>query len=448
MKYNGTSANSKIERGWRRAFEAYDLDRSADLITITSKQLNAIRDEGNAPDARNMVKFDTREQMPRFLRELGYSILPIAHGTYALVREDVFIDLPPRNKALDPTLHRLTSVPARLARESDSEATRLGIAKRSGLLDLHFGIEGLDESFGGRRRASSFDFSIGRIGPVKVDRIQYEIDGGYLDPLGSRGAIVEAKLGEPTNLLLRQLYFPHRDISLRRPDLDLRTAFMTCPRDSEDLFIFWDARFDDPSQYRSARITGPRAYRLVLDLPKSTEDLISRLPIARDASRHSVLEAPSQADDLEKVFVIPRLILAGAVTGKEIASHIGFDKRQGNYYKRAAATLGLLTPDTRHLTDTGRRFALSSRPQQELIMFTLLLNDPILRRVFGSLDTLLEKGSVSMDDVISIVAKTGSVSGSTVRRRAQTAVAWLGWVGQRTNLFKRTRSGLTAYPAP
>jgi hypothetical protein len=156
-----------------------------------------------------------------------------------------------------------------------------------------------------------------------------------------------------------------------------------------------------------------------------------------------VARAPSQADDVEKIMRVPSLVLAGKSTGEQVARAIGFHTRQGNYYKRAAATLGLLTPDTKSLTKLGRTFATATPKRQEMLIIIQMMNDPVLRQVFASLDTNLPRGAVTLDDIEKIIVEfVGTVTGSTVRRRAQTAMAWLGWIGERNGYWRRTKQGL------
>ncbi len=66
-----------------------------------------------------------------------------------------------------------------------------------------------------------------------------------------------------------------------------------------------------------------------------------------------------QADDLDKVLEVASLVADGASTSADIADKLGMVERQGLYYATAAAILGMVTIDDKHvvtLTDLGRRY--------------------------------------------------------------------------------------------
>jgi hypothetical protein len=207
----------RTDTGWARVSEKYELDTSSNVLFISADRLNAVRDEGYAPDARNMVKFDTREQMPEFLREHGYFVVPVRNGQYALIREDGFVDLPVRDKSSEPTRHACEALPPLLPGKKSSETMQLAKALNSGLLERHFGIPGLKNVFSGKQRSGAFEYMIGDVGPIHAEGVQLEIDGGYLNQDGTQGVIIEAKMGEPSNLLTRQLYYPLRESQLDPP---------------------------------------------------------------------------------------------------------------------------------------------------------------------------------------------------------------------------------------
>ena len=62
----------------------------------------------------------------------------------------------------------------------------------------------------GRSGTSKFDFDFHggeRVHRIEVDRAQIEVDAGFE---GKNVWLVEAKIGEPEDFLVRQLYYPWR----------------------------------------------------------------------------------------------------------------------------------------------------------------------------------------------------------------------------------------------
>lgn len=70
-------------------------------------------------------------------------------------------------------------------------------------------MSGLRPAIRGRKRMLPIDFFVGRVGPVNVKAgVQIEVD------LGCEGrndiVLIEAKVGQPADFIIRQLFYPYR----------------------------------------------------------------------------------------------------------------------------------------------------------------------------------------------------------------------------------------------
>lgn len=422
------NSSRSTDRGWRRVFERFQLNDRADIVEISARQLNQVRDEGIAPDARLMAKFDSRDRLPLFLRERGYFIVPIRNGRYALIRGDGYLDLSPQ---LEPEDYSTRFSPVELSGRSRSESSQLSLALNCGLLEHHFRMAGLRQTFSGKRRSPAFEFHYRKLGPIQVDGVQLEIDGGY--QAASDALVLEAKLGMPASFHVRQLYYPFRAISTSQPGASVTSAFVGCG-DGDDVFSFWDVVFQEPSHYDSARVARMRAYRVTV-LPAGPESTLidqARFVAEPTPERERLI---SQANNLELLAQIPFIVRDGSTLGKEIAAAIGYVGRQGNYYRQAAVALGLIRKNRSGafaLTDLGSRFTQLTANARTEMLVGLVLQTDIVRRTLES----LTPAGLGRDQIASVIRRNSGLGGSTLGRRASCLMSWLRWVGERTGLFE------------
>lgn len=417
-----------VENGWRRVFERFQLDPAADLIELTSRQLNEVRDEGHAPDARLMVKFDSREKLPTFLRERGFFIVPVLNGRYALVKGDGYCDLPASH---EPTPYSTTFSPVELGTRSRSENSRLNFALNSGLLEHHFEVAGLRQTFSGKRRSPRFEFSYRDTGPITVDGVQIEIDGGYQS--SSDALILEAKMGTPASFHVRQLYFPVRALTTDQPGVNVRAAFVGCDR-AANIFHFWDIAFPSLLRYDSARVIRMRTYEVEVSPAGPESEVVGNAARVVEPTAE-LLDLVSQANNLDLVARIPFIIREGRTLGRQIAESIGYVGRQGNYYREAAVAMGLIrerSDRTFELTELGNRFTQVTSTVRTELLLSLVLQTRIVRRVLEQLGP----NGLDRSGIAEIIRMNSALSGSTLGRRADCLLSWLRWVGERTGLFE------------
>jgi hypothetical protein len=118
----------------------------------------------------------------------------------------------------------------------------------------------------------------------------------------------------------------------------------------------------------------------------------------------------------------------GVKNAISIAEKLGFETRQSSYYREAAEILGFLNDKEAYsLTQLGSEFVGSDKSRKTKLMACALLCNPIIRRIVSCLQTGVVP-SVSKQEIEELIKSTRTVHGSTVRRRAQTIIAWLRWL--------------------
>ncbi len=300
-------------------------------------------------EPRLLAKFDTPEELPRCFREAGYVLLPVRHGEYLLCRDDPFCSLPDDVPALDEC--SALPFPLDTAARGQGEPPYIDHAFNTRLLHRFTGCRELFLTVRGRERCGQFSFTFGGE-TVHVDGVQIEIDAGYE---GERDLVLlEAKIGQPRHLNVRQLYYPwrhYRALTHKTVRPVVLSYDMATTR-----YHFWELTFattEDPTTWQILR---QAAYRLHDAENRRLDELL-------DAAWQTRLELVPQADDLNKLVAVLEYIDTGLVTSGALADAMGFDERQARYYREAAVYLGLLEPTGLQPTANGR-WLLRAGPRQ------------------------------------------------------------------------------------
>jgi len=154
-----------------------------------------------------MTKFDTRSSRPRILRDAGITILAVENGRYALVQADGYKDVEPTGEITAYRTNRTQSIETLPWDEGfSSESQALDAAHLVSLLSRVTGEDQLFLTVRGRLRSPNYSFTIGAH-QLHVSGVQIEVDAGYE---GERIYLIEAKLGNREDFIVRQLYYPYR----------------------------------------------------------------------------------------------------------------------------------------------------------------------------------------------------------------------------------------------
>ncbi|MBK8027293.1 MAG: hypothetical protein IPK19_39345 [Chloroflexi bacterium] len=418
-------APTENDKAWQRYIEAKEIQFDQSTYLVDATELKNL--SGREP--RLMAKFDTPEQLPAPLHDAGYTVLPIRNGQYLLVPGSLFVEVPQCTtlNSIEPTL----PFPLYTAGRGSSEAQYIDQAYNVGILRDFLGIDELYQTIRGREYTSRFEFQFsGSL--ITVESVQIEVDSGYE---GFREVVLlEAKIGLPRHINIRQLYYPFRHFSnLVEPRKRVRNIFLAYDIASTQ-YSLYEFVFTDKLNPASAEVVRCALYRLEAPRDLTIHDLMD----IRFQTKNSI--AP-QADDLNKVFELLVVVEAGFNRAQEVADYFVFDQRQSNYYREAAEYLGLIqhSRDQGYLLTELGILLLSIPPQEKPEIFAkLIVNSWIFVELVERAQKRRNFTFNDIDDVIGGVRTLSGesrYSGSTVPRRRRTILSWVEWLVDEIGCF-------------
>ncbi len=371
-----------------------------------------------------MTKFDARGARPQILQKNGLFLLPETNGSYLLLREDGYCDLPASKASEIEDFEAQFPFPLVSLRDATSEMSQLDRLFQCKLIEKVIGAGEIFATIRGRRFAPHFDYHVGDLGQFSARGIQYEVDQGY----ETRDEIVlfEAKNTTPNNFLIRQIYFPYR-VYLNRFGKRVRTFFFNYNAVS-GVYSFHEYKFAEPLQYRSIEICKSQHFRVHfpdLEKPKTLGDWLQKVPFS---ASHMGWEIP-QADDFSKIIEFPLRVAAGYNDSGLIASAFDFVERQSSYYRRACEQMGLVCGENGRylLTEAGKKYTELSNAEREEKMIAMLLQQPVVRHAIEGAMQISSREIITAE-IEKSIAQNSVLSGQTVHRRAQTVRCWLRWL--------------------
>jgi hypothetical protein len=374
-------------------------------------------------EPRLLARYDSPDDLPRCLREAGYSILPLRHGEYLLAPGELCCAVPSCRRTEPWTTHLPFALET--AARGEGEAQWIDHAFNTGLLAHFVAVEPLYLTIRGRERTGSFAFRLGDA-RVEVSGVQIEVDAGY----EGAGAVVlvEAKMGRPRHINVRQLYYPWRHFGQLAPHKAIRTVLLTYDVGSTryELHEFAFADAEDPTSWRVVRSVGYRLYEP--DQRRLDELLGERRP------RTSMVP---QADDFNRLLRVLEVLDAGLERPDAVAGEVGFSARQAEYYREAGEFLGLVQPNTTWLSPAGRELLRASPQRRRELLARAVVNSWLVRDLLASGEPITRARLHAA--VAALVRRDGQprYSGSTVVRRARTLESWLRWLADEVGCFRR-----------
>ncbi len=211
----------------------------------------------NEREVRCLCKQDTREDRPSVFRERGLFLLPTKNGTYAVVRGEGYVDIPP---ICDATRVYRSQLDFHLDTSDvgNSEMQHLDFAYASSLIRTFMQDTSLVLTIRGRKYTPKFSFRVGDC-LLNTESVQTEVDAGYEGR--KQVALVEAKSGASTNTIIRQLYYPYRQWQ-EHTQKPVVTIFFQCDASGYSL---WEFRFRDLADYNSIELV--RSQRFQIEAP-------------------------------------------------------------------------------------------------------------------------------------------------------------------------------------
>lgn len=257
-KSPGESSNSP---SWDAIFEHYEIDRhdfDAAPFPISAAQIKVACQNfqrTSEKEVRILCKQDTREDRPRVFREQGLFILPVQNGHYVIVKGEGYVDVPP---ITSPLQEYQSDFPFELetTRVGNSEMQHLDHAYALSLIRHFANDNSLVLTIRGRKRTPPFDFVMGEF-DIVTQGVQTEVDGGYEG--ANQVVLIEAKGGNATNTIIRQLYYPFRQWQTYTAK-PVSTLFFQ--RIGENEYHLWHFDFADWNDYNSIRLLQSARYNI------------------------------------------------------------------------------------------------------------------------------------------------------------------------------------------
>ena len=403
-------------QAWERIFQAKGFDVTKELHSVTATEIKDI----TGVEPRIMGKMDTTLDVPPIMRDNGYFILPIRNGEYVLIKGNGYHEMEAAPKVEE--FESRIKFPLVTAGRGMGEMQYLDYCFNTGVLEAVLGEEPFYTTIRGRERSGSFGFKVGQKN-LKIDGVQIEVDLGIESKQSI--ALVEAKIGEPGDFIIRQLFYPYKRFLELGSSKSIKPVFFTYDP-LQTSYNLWVYSFKDPNDYNSIELITRKSFLI------TSPAALKAAELKRAEKVDEVV--PPQADDVEKIIGLTIGAAEGIDTAEKMAQHFQFDKRQSAYYQQASESLGLVFSDGKyHLTEVGREFVSKNRAGR-IEMLTELMMDFSLIRIAH--DLLVTKGVLTREELEKVVERNSTITGSTIKRRAQTLQSWLGWIGETTGTFE------------
>lgn len=267
MSSLSSSQSSGNTPSWNAIFERYGIqehDFDAGPFEISADQ---IRDacqhfqRTSQKEVRILCKQDNREARPQVFREQGLFILPVRNKHYVIIKGEGYVDVPPIQS---PVQEYRSDFPFELetSEVGDSEMQHLDLAYALSLVRHFVGDDSLVLTIRGRKYTPAFSFATGGF-QIDTEGVQTEVDAGYEG--AEQVVLIEAKSGNASNTIIRQLYYPFRQWQhyTKKP---VSTLFFQRRRGE---YHFWHFGFDDPNDYSSIRLLNSARYRITASFTQS-----------------------------------------------------------------------------------------------------------------------------------------------------------------------------------
>lgn len=254
---------SVSNKGWNAIFKKYfrdhDFDKKEAILTADMiKDATRGFRETSEREPRILAKIDSREDLPKMMKDRNLFLLPIKNGEYVILKGEGFHDIEPIEQ---PVKIFKSKLPFELksAKIGGSEMQHLDFAFNTGLVSEFSGIDSnLYLQIRGRKYTPEFKFRVGKFNVI-VKSVQTEVDAGYE---GEHVIlIVEAKNPKATNFIIRQLYYPYRQWKAQTGKNVVPIFFAHDHKDN--IYHFWKYKFEKEDDYNSIKFVNSGRYKIV-----------------------------------------------------------------------------------------------------------------------------------------------------------------------------------------
>jgi len=412
---------------WEKVFERLDLTKvlgEQGICYVTADELK----EHGVREPRLMAKMDTLQDRPQVFQDHAVNIFPVRNGKYVLIKDpenkayfkfgEAFEKLIPREYFSPTSLEHFETFPAN---RQFNESQAIDFAFVASLLRTFFGDSGVQLTVRGRIFSGLFGFQapIGGHG-IEVNKVQIEVDSGYEGE--SSIFLIEAKVGKREDFNIRQLYYPFLNWSARSKKR-IVPIFLTFTNGQ-----YFLTEFAFTPNFGELNIVRNECYT-INDSPIASVNLNSLLSEVPCEAENTPFP---QADDMDKVVDLIKLVASGVTDKFQFAEAFEFDDRQGDYYANAAKYLGFLKREGHQfrLTEIGIAFSrLAARAERTIWLARQMAKCPSWRRMLELLlARSLEVSRLSEGELGETILRYSNLNPTTAKRRALTARSWLAWL--------------------
>ncbi|MEQ9372474.1 MAG: translation elongation factor [Coleofasciculus chthonoplastes F3-SA18-01] len=429
------NSQEKIEKtkndvAWEKIFQDYSvLDRLSQdgFFEIDSVTINQFR------ESRLMAKFDHSINRPKIFKDNNLSILPVSRNTYKIGYFDAYLKVN-YDSGSEPIEVEPTELETIDYTNLSSESSVLSCAFNTGIIadllddgEVHYTVSG-------RMSTGDFCFFINNTlnedaYNMFVTNSQCEIDAGFES--NNYFLIVEAKMGEVKDFLIRQLYYPYKLWS-NKINKKVVPALITYSN-STSIFSCFIYEFTNNLSYNSIELVEKKDY--IMTPERITSEDLSEV----FKSIVLVPEPPGipfpQANEFDRIVDLLSLLLDGELTKEEITVNYEFDARQTNYYTDAVRYLGLADkhrdPSTKevifHLTREGKDILTKRYKAKICSLIRKILEHEVFYKTF---ELTLGTGDIpKKNEVCKIMSDCGlDLNPTTIERRSSTVRGWIDWI--------------------
>lgn len=431
---NTKKTKTKNDIAWEALFEKYSILEKINEIgyfEIESNSINEFR------ESRLMAKFDHSGTLPKIFKEHKLSILPISRKKYIIGRFDTYLKVD-YDPSLEPTpVDFPSSIESIDYCNLFSESAALSCAFNIDIIDDLINSDGeiFKQTVYGRMSTGKFNFFIkdrvdNKQYQIEVDNSQCEIDAGFESE--NYFVLVEAKLYDVDNFLIRQLYYPYQLWSNKIRTKQVIPVLMTYSN-SSNIFSFFIYKFENLLDYNSIRLVEQKNYVIAPEIitHDDVSEIFKSITIAPEPKN---IPFP-QANTFARIIDLLTILLNKELTKEEITANYQFNQRQTNYYTNAARYLGFVEKsedrNTKEinfkLTDETTDYLKKRHKIKILYFIRKILQYEVFYKTFES---TLSNGEIpDKNELIKIILSCNSnLSNTTADRRSSTVRRWIEWI--------------------
>lgn len=244
---------------WKRIFEfnnvlEHDFKTGPFYLNAKSNIKPAVRGMTSTTETevRILCKMDTREQVPKIMRDNDLFLLPVKNGNYVLVKGEGYLDIPDITTQAEVYATKL-DFELESSEVGNSEMQHLDFAYASSLIRTFTEDDSLVLTIRGRKFTPEFTFKVGKQ-RITAKSVQTEVDAGYEGR--NKIVLIEAKNSSTKNTIIRQLFYPYKQWTHNTNKEVFLVFFEKRARE----YLLWEFKFTDPDNYNSVKLVKCKKY--------------------------------------------------------------------------------------------------------------------------------------------------------------------------------------------